>query len=205
MKTLPPPPQVVDSKDIAPAARSIHFLKDNSLLVSYLEHGIVYVGEVKVPVTWFNRITGVGTSKQCLRSGTLFHECGICVFAPSCLLSLPHRLTDALPGSGRSCVSPDGKFVVVSNMYDGVDFYSISTHAFSHTIQYRVNPHMNSPIPVEFFPDGQHLLIGGTHGSARTIDVQTSETIQLLPHAGEYEHQPIIINTEPLKVISFKR
>ena len=96
------------------------------------------------------------------------------------------RMADMCPGSGRSCVSPDGKFVVVSNMYDGVDFYSISTHTFSHTVLYRVNPHMNSPIPVEFIPDGRTLLIGGTYGSARMVDTQTSETIQLLPHSGEY-------------------
>lgn len=94
-------------------------------------------------------------------------------------------MDDIFPGSGRSCVSPDGKLVVVSNMYDGVDFYSISTHAFSHTVIYRVNPHMNSPIPVEFLPDGRAILIGGTYGSARMVDAQTSETIQLLPHSGE--------------------
>ena len=98
---------------------------------------------------------------------------------------------DTLAGSGRSCISPDGKFVVASNMYDGVDFYSIPTHAFSHTVLYRVNPHMNSPIPVEFIPDGRTLLIGGTYGSARMIDTQTSETIQLLPHSGEYAFQAV--------------
>jgi len=106
------------------------------------------------------------------------------------------RTIDVFPNSGRSCVSPDGKFVVVSNMYDGVDFYSISTHAFSHTVVYRVNPHMNSPIPVEFIPDGQTLLIGGTNGSARIIDAQTSETIQLLPHSGECILQTMAACTE---------
>ena len=94
-------------------------------------------------------------------------------------------MANMITGSGRSCISPDGKFVVVSNMYDGVDFYSIPSHAFSHTVLYRVNPHVNSPIPVEFIPDGRTLLIGGTYGSARMIDTQTSETIQLLPHSGE--------------------
>ncbi|KAF9784449.1 WD40-repeat-containing domain protein [Thelephora terrestris] len=148
MKTLPPPPSVADSgDDITPIARSIHFLKDGSLLVSYLEHGIV---------CWD------------LKSG-----------------SLKWNIVPRVRYIGRSCVSPDGKFAVVSNMYDGVDFYSISTPAFSHTIQYRVNPHVNSPIPVEFFPDGRILLVGGTHGSARMVDTQTSETIQLLPHSGD--------------------
>jgi hypothetical protein len=41
IKTLPPPPSVADSEDITPIARSIQFLKDGSLLISYLEHGIV--------------------------------------------------------------------------------------------------------------------------------------------------------------------
>ncbi|KAF9790990.1 WD40-repeat-containing domain protein [Thelephora terrestris] len=147
MKALPPPPSVADSEDTTPTARSIHFLQDSSLLVSYLEHGIV---------CWD------------LKSG-----------------STRWNIVPRVRYIGRSCVSPDGKFVAVSNMYDGVDFYSISTPAFSHTIQYRVNPHMNSPIPVEFFPDGRVLLIGGTHGSARMVDTQTYETIQLLPHSGD--------------------
>ena len=108
---------------------------------------------------------------------------------------------DPFPGSGRSCISPDGKLVAVSNMYDGVDFYSIPTHAFSHTVLYRVNPHMNSPIPVEFIPDGRTLLIGGTYGSARMIDAQTSETIQLLPHSGECGLQAMTACTELLEAI----
>jgi hypothetical protein len=41
MKTLPAPQSVANSEDAIPAARSLHFLKDGSLLVSYLEHGIV--------------------------------------------------------------------------------------------------------------------------------------------------------------------
>jgi len=41
MKALPAPPPVTDSEDTIPTARSLHFLKDDSLLVSYLEHGIV--------------------------------------------------------------------------------------------------------------------------------------------------------------------
>ena len=41
MKTLPTPPSVARSEDTTPTARSLHFLKDDSLLVSYLEHGIV--------------------------------------------------------------------------------------------------------------------------------------------------------------------
>ena len=48
MKALPAPPSVVSSEDTTPAARSLHFLKDDSLLVSYLEHGIVYVGQAWV-------------------------------------------------------------------------------------------------------------------------------------------------------------
>lgn len=46
VKTLPAPPPVANSEDTTPAARSLQFLKDDSLLVSYLEHGIVYVGRV---------------------------------------------------------------------------------------------------------------------------------------------------------------
>lgn len=124
--------------------------------------------------------------------------------SPRHLIRSRSPLLISLPNSGRSCISPDGKFIVVSNMYDGVDFYSISTHVFSHTIPYRVNPHMNSPIPVEFIPDGRILLIGGTSGSARMIDTQTSETIQLLPHSGECDLQATTVCTKVSKVTSFK-
>lgn len=45
MRTLPSPPSFDNLKEKlpSPSARSLHFLKEqDSLLVSYLEHGIVY-------------------------------------------------------------------------------------------------------------------------------------------------------------------
>jgi hypothetical protein len=64
---------------------------------------------------------------------------------------------------------------------------------------------MNSPIPVEFIPDGRTLLVGGTYGSARMVDIKTSETIQLLPHNGEHDPRAIATRTELLEAILFKR
>lgn len=82
-------------------------------------------------------------------------------------------------------MSLDEKYIVVSNLYDGLDWYSIADRALSHTVQCPINQQMNLPIPVLFTRDGGTIITGGTCGSVRVLDASTSETIQTLPHSGE--------------------
>ncbi|KAF9790774.1 WD40-repeat-containing domain protein [Thelephora terrestris] len=86
---------------------------------------------------------------------------------------------------GRSSVSPDEQFVVVSNLFDGFDWYSLSDRTIRHTVPIHINPQMNLPVPVTFAKDGDALVVGGTSRGARVLDSRTSETTQLLPHDGD--------------------
>ena len=86
--------------------------------------------------------------------------------------------------SGRSCLSPDNRFVVVSNLFDGFDWYSISDRAIRNTIPIRISQKENLPIPVMFTTTGDAMIAGGTTGDARVLDSLTSETLQLLPQDG---------------------
>ena len=82
--------------------------------------------------------------------------------------------------SGCSTVSSDEKVVVVSNLYDGLDWYTIPDRAFSRSVPIRIA--RNVIIPVQFV-DGDYLLItGGTSGTAKVLDARTAETIQTLDH-----------------------
>lgn len=96
------------------------------------------------------------------------------------------RFTEHL-SSGRSSVSPDERFIVVSNLFDGFDWYSLSDKTLRHTIPIHINPQMNLPVPVTFTKDGHAVVAGGTSKNARVLDSRTSETTQLLPHDGMFK------------------
>jgi hypothetical protein len=115
----------------------------------------------------------------CPLLGKLYHGLVICVHPPV----LPPTHVDSC-FSGRSALSLDEKYVVVSNLYDGLDWYSTTDRALSHTTQCPINQQMNHPVPVLFACDGSAIIVGGTCGSARILDTKTSETVQTLPHDG---------------------
>ena len=69
---------------------------------------------------------------------------------------------------------------MVSNLYDGLDWYKIPDRTFSRSVPIRIAK--NVIIPVQFV-DGDDLLItGGTSGMAKVLDARTAETIQTLDH-----------------------
>ena len=123
-----------------------------------------------------------------LSFGQLSQGLAICVCFPS-LMVIP-RLN--LEDSGHSAISLDEKHIVVSNLYDGLDWYSVADRSLSHTVQCPINQQMNLPVPVLFTHDGETIIMGGTCGSARLLDASTSETIQTLPHAGMSPPHPLI-------------
>ena len=92
-----------------------------------------------------------------------------------------HQLYHYSPiSSGCSTISSDEKVVVVSNLYDGLDWYKIPDRTFSRSVPIRIAK--NVIVPVQFV-DGDALLItGGTSGMAKVLDARTAETIQTLDH-----------------------
>ena len=93
------------------------------------------------------------------------------------------RLT---PFSGYSAISPDEKHLAISNLFDGLDWYSITEHKLSHSVPCPINLQNNIPLPVHFGDDGGIIIVGGSSGNARILDTTTAETIQTLSHDGTY-------------------
>jgi hypothetical protein len=73
---------------------------------------------------------------------------------------------------------------VVSNLYDGLDWYSIPERTFSRAVPIRIT--RNKPIPVLFINEGDALVVGGSSGDARILDSRTAETLQTLEHDREF-------------------
>lgn len=87
--------------------------------------------------------------------------------------------------SGWSTISPGGENIVVSNLFDGLDFYSITGRDLSHSVPCPINQQKNSPVPVLFSGNGSTIIVGGTSGSVRVLDSSSCETLQILPHDGQ--------------------
>lgn len=87
--------------------------------------------------------------------------------------------------SGWSAISPGEKHIVVSNLFDGLDFYSIADCTLSHSVPCPMNQQNNAPVPVLFSSDGSAVIMGGTSGSVRVLDSRSCETLQVLPHDGQ--------------------
>ncbi|KAH9893360.1 WD40-repeat-containing domain protein [Cubamyces lactineus] len=82
---------------------------------------------------------------------------------------------------GRSALSPDGRFIAASNLFDGVDLYS--THDQTLLKTYRIDIAINVPMPVSFITN--HALIVGTSSAKVCIfDMAITEPIQVVPSEG---------------------
>ena len=94
--------------------------------------------------------------------------------------------------SGCSTVSYDENVIVVSNLYDGLDWYKIPDRAFSRSVPIRIAK--NVIIPVQFAGGDNLLITGGTSGMAKVLDARTAETIQTLDHDCRYTWLPLQLN-----------
>ncbi|KAF9786231.1 WD40-repeat-containing domain protein, partial [Thelephora terrestris] len=86
---------------------------------------------------------------------------------------------------GWSAISPGEKHIVVSNLFDGLDFYSIANCTLSHSVPCPINQQSNALVPVLYSSDGSAVIVGGTSGSVRVLDSRSCETLQVLSHDGQ--------------------
>ncbi|KAF9653289.1 hypothetical protein BDM02DRAFT_3062183, partial [Thelephora ganbajun] len=77
------------------------------------------------------------------------------------------------------------KHVVVSNLFDGLDFYSIADRTLSHSVPCPINQQCNTLVPVLFSSNGSAVIVGGTSGSVRILDSRSCKTLQVLSHDGQ--------------------
>ncbi|KAI0689981.1 hypothetical protein C8T65DRAFT_519269, partial [Cerioporus squamosus] len=85
--------------------------------------------------------------------------------------------------SGRSALAPDGQFLAISNLYDGVDVYNGADAALLRTIPLDITD--NIPLPVVFVDGGAKLIAGSSCGKVSICDVATGQVQLVLDHGGE--------------------
>lgn len=178
LRKLPDPPEF--SRNLpSPSVRATHFTRDDRIIVCYLDHGIVWVPSAlsSSPLTTFT-VAGTWLRWESYGESGRGRVICTCSYTP-CLSSLTSS-------SGYSAISPDEKHLAISNLFDGLDWYSITEHKLSHSVPCPINLQNNIPIPVRFGDDGGIIIVGGSSGNARILDSMTAETIQSLSHDGTY-------------------
>lgn len=124
--------------------------------------------------------TGVGIPCRRTFYGISCHDLAGCKYSGVRRLD---QVVD-LARSGWSAISPEGTHIVVWNLFDGLDFYSIADRVLSHSTPCPINQQNNKPVPVLFNGDGSIIIVGGTFGSIRVMDSSSYETLQVLSHDG---------------------
>ena len=87
--------------------------------------------------------------------------------------------------SGASSASPRGDSLATTNLYDGIDWYSLqkpryTQSSFTHTTILGIRE--NIILPIIHIHDSSAVLSGGSDGSARIIHTRSGETLQVLEH-----------------------
>ncbi|KAM6491031.1 WD40-repeat-containing domain protein [Amanita muscaria] len=126
--------------------RSVRFLNDSRLLVSYLSHGIVCWDIATAVPLW--QINPAHSHKYI----------------------------------GFSSVSPDERYIVISNLSTGADSYSLETLQKTQSYTCHIDPLLNVPVSVNFLHGGK-LVTSGTHtGGVPIWDRETGSIFQTLQH-----------------------
>lgn len=101
------------------------------------------------------------------------------------LLAHRHNLTYLHIFRGCSTVSPNEKILAVTNLYDGIDWYSLDSNHFMDTPFQNTTPHTiseNVILPVIFVHNGTAVLSGTSTGCARITSQKDHSLVELLQH-----------------------
>lgn len=86
---------------------------------------------------------------------------------------------------GCSAVSPNQKVLAVTNLYDGIDWYSLDSNHFMDTSFQHTTPHAiseNVILPVTFIHSGTAVLSGTSTGCARITRLKDHSLVESLQH-----------------------
>ncbi|KAG6372572.1 WD40-repeat-containing domain protein [Boletus reticuloceps] len=138
-------------------ACTVHFCDNgSSLLVSYLESGFVYV-------EFFDCLIKLSDSDR------------FCFTIDPWDLKWKKKVNSRI---GSACL--DGQQLLVSNLRDGVDRYSLPTmhraQSYQHTIL------VNVPFQISVVQESGWVIVGGDNGFARVFDYQTGTFREKLNH-----------------------
>jgi hypothetical protein len=95
-------------------------------------------------------------------------------------------LTSAVHLSGHATLSADERMLIVSNLQDGVDIYSMPPVQLLRSFKHAIS--VNVPLQVHSALQGALTLAGSDDGTVRLFEQRTGQVSELLPHGnGEYE------------------
>jgi hypothetical protein len=86
---------------------------------------------------------------------------------------------------GCSAVSPNQKILAVTNLYDGIDWYSLDSNHFIDTPFQNTTPHTiseNVILPVTFVHNSSAVLSGTSTGCARITSLKDYSLVESLHH-----------------------
>ncbi len=100
------------------------------------------------------------------------------------LSSIPHPLISYIY-RGCSAVSPNEKILAVTNLYDGIDWYSLNSNHFMDASFQHTTTHMipkNVILPITFVHGNSAVLSGTSYGCARITTVKDWALAEKLRH-----------------------
>ncbi|KAI0323557.1 WD40 repeat-like protein [Cubamyces sp. BRFM 1775] len=92
------------------------------------------------------------------------------------------------PNIGGSAISPDSRSIVVYNLVDGLDLYTLGAQRKTQpkmTYKFDAPPSSRHRLQVEYIHDGHGIVCGTTTGKICVWESVTGELSQHLPHEGE--------------------
>ena len=86
-------------------------------------------------------------------------------------------------------MSPDEKVLAVTNLYDGIDWYSLDSNhfmdaSFQHSTTHTISE--NVILPLTFVHSGTAVLSGTSTSCARITSLKDHSLVELLQHDGEW-------------------
>ncbi|KAF9643352.1 hypothetical protein BDM02DRAFT_3191787 [Thelephora ganbajun] len=136
------------NKSGGPIVKSLQFMrKKNNLVVTYTRHGIVYIPYISPNCAHWNSIS----------------------------IWDPHMITitgEIVPRTfliGKSIIAMDDNIMAVSNLINGVDWYSLSDLAFLSTTKLPARAVFNPLSALTYSEDGTSVILGGANGSAHIL------------------------------------
>lgn len=162
------------------------FTSGGSLVIAYLEHGIMYVVSIFQPPLLFTSSYHRCWSSDGKTLKWSFTPRAFRMYADNTfqLCHLPHCELTFVHASGRFFYSPKTDLFVVHNLYDGFDAYTMKSHTHFRSYRFPTSAKDNVPLSCTLINSGRHVVCGTTSGKAVVLDATTLAHQADLLHCG---------------------
>lgn len=148
--------------------------RGSSLLVCYLESHRVYV------LLLLNFDTSLTVQIVSVRRSNLGPRNGASNSLQECMSPFIVLGISLNSPRGHAAIGGDGRTLIVSNLVDGVDTYSIPPKEPLHTFRHTIN--QNVPLLVSAVPGSSLFVVGSDDGCPRLYDQRTGHLSNVLHH-----------------------